>query len=335
MRKIKLGILGITGAVGQQMLSVIEEKNLPIEELRVFASERSKGQMISFQGKEWQIDVADESCFEGLDFVLGAVENELSKKYAPMIQKAGAVYIDNSSAFRLESNVPLVIPEINPEAVFMHQGIIANPNCVTIIGLMAIAPIHRINPVKRVIASSYQAVSGAGKAGMDELIDQMEAFANHKAIESKTFSRQIACNLIPQIGGLNKEGYTSEEMKFQNESRKILGCSDLKVNCTCVRVPVIRSHAISLTIELTHPMSVKAAQHAIEKAEGVDLMEPYPAPLDTSNQDIVYVGRLRKDISDENSLVLWCCGDQIRKGAATNAVQILELLMKQEKGCEG
>ena len=330
MKKIKLGILGVTGAVGQEMLKVIEEKNLPIEELRVFASERSKGQKITFQKKEWIIDVADENSFEGLDFVLGAVENDFSKMYAPMIRKAGAIYIDNSSAFRLDPNVPLVVPEVNPEAAFKHQGIIANPNCVTIIGLMAIAPIHRINPIKRVIASSYQAVSGAGKAGMDELLEQTENLVNHKPLKTKAFSRQIAYNLIPQIGGFNEEGYTSEEMKFQNESCKILDCPDLKVNCTCVRVPVIRSHSISMTIELTDPMSMEEAKQAINKAEGVSMMDPFPTPLDTSDQDIVYVGRLRKDITDENSLVLWCCGDQIRKGAATNAVQILELLSKKE-----
>ena len=327
MKKMKVGILGVTGAVGQEMLKVMEESHLPIEELRVFASERSKGQKIKFQDKEWIIDVADESSFEGLDFVLGAVENDFSKLYAPMIQKAGAIYIDNSSAFRLDPSVPLVVPEINPEAAFTHRGIIANPNCVTIIGLMAAAPIHRINPIKRIIASSYQAVSGAGKAGMDELLEQTENLVNHKSIETKAFSHQIAYNLIPQIGGFNEEGYTSEEMKFQNESRKILDCQDLKVSCTCVRVPVVRSHSISMTLTLTHPMSIEDAKQAISNAQGVAMMEPFPTPLDTSDQDMVYVGRLRKDITDENSLVLWCCGDQIRKGAATNAVQILQLLM--------
>lgn len=328
MKKYNIGILGATGAVGQEMIKVMEEKNLPVNELRLLASKRSAGNKVLFQGKEWIIQEATEQSFEGLDFVLGAVENDFSKKFAPFIKAANAIYIDNSSAFRLDPDVPLVVPEVNKEAAFQHQGIIANPNCVTIIGLMAIAPIHRINPVKRIIASSYQAVSGAGKAGMDELLEQVENLYLNKQIEPKAFARQIAYNLIPQIGGFNEEGYSSEEMKLQNESRKILDCPELKVNCTCVRVPVLRSHSISMTIELENPIDLNEIKTAIEKSEGVAMMEPFPTPLDTTDQDIVYVGRLRKDISHPNSLVLWCCGDQIRKGAATNAVQIMELLMK-------
>ena len=325
---MKVGILGATGAVGKEMLKVMEEKNLPIDELRLFASPRSAGKVMKFHSHDIVIEVADEHSFDGLDVVLGAVENEQSKMYAPMIQKAKAVYIDNSSAFRLDPNVPLVVPQINPEALKEHHGIIANPNCVTIIGLMACAPLHKVNPIKRIVASSYQAVSGAGAAGMDELLKQMKDLHEEREPVAEVFSRQIAYNLIPQIGGFDEMGYTSEEMKFQNESRKILNDSDLKVSCTCVRVPVLRSHSISMNIELTHEMSVQEAKDLINAFEGVQVSDTYPTPMDTSNQDTVLVGRIRKDLTCDKGLALWCCGDQIRKGAASNAIEIMEVLMK-------
>ena len=325
---MKVGILGATGAVGKEMLKVMEEKNLPIDELRLFASSRSAGKVMKFHDRDIVIEVADETSFDGLDVVLGAVENERSKMYAPMIQKAKVVYIDNSSAFRLDPDVPLVVPQINPEALKQHQGIIANPNCVTIIGLMACAPVHQVNPIKRIIASSYQAVSGAGAAGMDELLKQMDDLHEGKQPAANVFSHQIAYNLIPQIGGFDEAGFTSEEMKFQNESRKILNDQELKVSCTCVRVPVLRSHSISMNIELSEEMSVEQAKALINAFEGVKVSETYPTPMETSNQDIVYVGRIRKDLTCEKGLALWCCGDQIRKGAASNAIEIMELLMK-------
>ena len=310
------------------MLKVMEEKNLPVEELRLFASSRSAGKVMKFHDREIIIEVADEHSFDGLDYVLGAVENEQSKMYAPMIQKAKAIYIDNSSAFRLDPDVPLVVPQINPDALKNHQGIIANPNCVTIIGLMACAPLHQVNPIKRIIASSYQAVSGAGAAGMDELLKQMNDLHEGKQPNAEVFSHQIAYNLIPQIGGFDDAGYTSEEMKFQNESRKILSDSELKVSCTCVRVPVLRSHSISMNIELTHEMSVQQAKELINAFEGVQVSETYPTPMETSDQDTVFVGRIRKDLTCDKGLALWCCGDQIRKGAASNAIEIMEALMK-------
>ena len=325
---MKVGILGATGAVGKEMIKVMEEKNLPIDELRLFASPRSAGKVMKFHDNDIVIEVADEHSFDGLDYVLGAVENEQSKMYAPMIQKANAVYIDNSSAFRLDPNVPLVVPQINPEALKEHHGIIANPNCVTIIGLMACAPLHKVNPIKRIIASSYQAVSGAGAAGMDELLKQMKDLHEDREPVAEVFARQIAYNLIPQIGGFDEMGYTSEEMKFQNESRKILNDSELKVSCTCVRVPVLRSHSISMNIELTHEMSVQQAKNLINAFDGVQVSETYPTPMDTSDQDTVVVGRIRKDLTCDKGLVLWCCGDQIRKGAASNAIEIMEALMK-------
>ena len=325
---MKVGILGATGAVGKEMLKVMEEKNLPVDELRLFASSRSAGKVMKFHDREIIIEVADEHSFDGLDYVLGAVENEQSKMYAPMIQKAKAIYIDNSSAFRLDPDVPLVVPQINPDALKNHQGIIANPNCVTIIGLMACAPLHQVNPIKRIIASSYQAVSGAGAAGMDELLKQMNDLHEGKQPNAEVFSHQIAYNLIPQIGGFDEMGYTSEEMKFQNESRKILSDSELKVSCTCVRVPVLRSHSISMNIELTNEMSVQQAKELINAFEGVQVSETYPTPMETSNQDTVFVGRIRKDLTYDKGLALWCCGDQIRKGAASNAIEIMEALMK-------
>ena len=325
---MKVGILGATGAVGKEMLKVMEEKNLPVDELRLFASSRSAGKVMKFHDREIIIEVADEHSFDGLDYVLGAVENEQSKLYAPMIQKAKAIYIDNSSAFRLDPDVPLVVPQINPDALKNHQGIIANPNCVTIIGLMACAPLHQVNPIKRIIASSYQAVSGAGAAGMDELLKQMNDLHEGKQPNAEVFSHQIAYNLIPQIGGFDEMGYTSEEMKFQNESRKILSDSERKVGCTCVRVPVLRSHSISMNIELTNEMSVQQAKELINAFEGVQVSETYPTPMETSNQDTVFVGRIRKDLTCDKGLALWCCGDQIRKGAASNAIEIMEALMK-------
>ncbi len=325
---MKVGILGATGAVGKEMLKVMEEKNLPVDELRLFASSRSAGKVMKFHDREIIIEVADEHSFDGLDYVLGAVENEQSKMYAPMIQKAKAIYIDNSSAFRLDPDVPLVVPQINPDALKNHQGIIANPNCVTIIGLMACAPLHQVNPIKRIIASSYQAVSGAGAAGMDELLKQMNDLHEDREPVAEVFSHQIAYNLIPQIGGFDEMGYTSEEMKFQNESRKILSDSELKVSCTCVRVPVLRSHSISMNIELTNEMSVQQAKELINAFEGVQVSETYPTPMETSDQDTVFVGRIRKDLTCDKGLALWCCGDQIRKGAASNAIEIMEALMK-------
>ena len=325
---MKVGILGATGAVGKEMLKVMEEKNLPIDELRLFASSRSAGKVMKFHDREIVIETANEHSFDGLDVVLGAVENEQSKMYAPMIQKAKAVYIDNSSAFRLDPNVPLVVPQINPDALKNHHGIIANPNCVTIIGLMACAPLHQVNPIKRIVASSYQAVSGAGAAGMDELLKQMKDLHEGKQPAAEVFSHQIAYNLIPQIGGFDEVGYTSEEMKFQNESRKILSDSELKVSCTCVRVPVLRSHSISMNIELTNEMSVQRAKELINAFEGVRVSETYPTPMETSDQDTVFVGRIRKDLTCDKGLALWCCGDQIRKGAASNAIEIMEALMK-------
>ena len=322
---MKIGILGATGAVGRQMLECIEERQLPVEELRVFASERSKGKKLPFAGQELTLEVVSQERLNGLDYVLGAVSNSLSKEYRPLVEKSGAVYIDNSSAFRQEDGVPLVVPEINGPDALDHHGVIANPNCSTAITLMALAPIAKLSPIKAINACTYQAVSGAGMGGISELKDEVTALTKGESVEAKVFPAQIAFNVIADIGSPLENGYTTEEMKMQNEGRKIL--PDLLVTCTCVRVPVYRSHSIAVTVVTEEPVSVEAAEKAIAAFDGDLLVTDHtPTPLENSDKDIVQVGRLRRDLTNPNGLTLWCTGDQIRKGAATNAVQIMEYL---------
>ncbi len=326
-----VAILGATGAVGREMLKVLEERNFPIGKLKLLASPRSVGKLIPFKGQEIAVELADENAFEGMDLVLGAATNELAKKLAPAIVKAGAVFVDNSSAFRMDPDVPLIVPEVNPEDAKKHKGIIANPNCSTIITITAVNALNKLSPIKSMIASTYQAVSGAGAGGPVELMGEVEALAKGEEYENTVFPYQIAYNLIPQIGGESTEGYTSEEMKMQNEGRKIMHLPELLVNCTCIRVPVVRSHSISVTVKTEKPVSVEDARKIIASAPGCKLVDDlanqqYPMPLDTTDQDLVYVGRIRKDLTDECGLAIWCCGDQVRKGAATNAIQIAELL---------
>lgn len=333
MKKYNVAILGATGAVGQEMLKVLEEYDIPVEKLLPLASAKSAGGTVSFKGEDVKIEEAREDSFAGMDFVLGAVKNPMSRRFAPAIVKSGAVYIDNSSAFRMDPEVPLVVPEINGEDAFKNKGIIANPNCSSIITLMAVGGIARLSPIKSMVACTYQAVSGAGQAGLVELEAQMLALAEGKKPEAKVFPTQIAMNVIPHIGDELENGYTDEEMKMQNEGRRILHLPELKVTCTCVRVPVMRSHSISVTLRTARKVSVAEANEAIRAFPGCRLIEDYdgrnyPTPLDTSNQDLVWVGRVREDLTDENGLTLWCCGDQIRKGAAANAVQILKRMIE-------
>ena len=332
MKQFRVGILGATGAVGREMMKILEERDFPVAELRPIASERSAGTKLPFRGSEVSVVAASDSAFEGLDLVLGAAENDIAKQFAPAIVKAGAVFVDNSSAFRLDKDVPLVIPEINPEDVKWHKGIISNPNCTTIVSLVAINALNRLSPIESIVASSYQAVSGAGAGGPIELMAEVEALSKGESYQPKVFQYQIAYNVIPQIGGEAFEGYTSEEMKMQNEGRKILHLPDLKVSCTCVRVPVVRSHSVSIVVRTKEKISVEQARAAIAQAAGCRLVDDlgskrYPMPLDTSDQDLVFVGRIRDDLTSDNGLNVWCCGDQVRKGAATNTVQIAELAM--------
>ena len=333
MKLYTVAVLGATGAVGQEMMKILEGRNFPVGKLIPLASARSAGKTLKFKGEDVTIQEACDTAFEGVDIVLGAAENDIAQKFAPAIVKAGAVFVDNSSAFRLDPKVPLIVPEINPEDVSWHNGIISNPNCSTIITVTAVNALNQLSPIKAMTASTYQAVSGAGAGGPIELMNEVEALREGKTYEPKVFSHQIAYNLIPQIGGEQFEGYTSEEMKMQNEGRKIMHLPELKVSCTCVRVPVVRSHSISVSLHFDHKITVAEAREVLKHAPGVKLVDDlakkeYPMPLDTSNQDIVFVGRIRPDLTDDNGLCLWCCGDQVRKGAATNAIQIAELLVK-------
>ena len=336
MKTYTAAVLGATGAVGQEMLKILAERNFPVGKLIPLASARSAGKTVTFRGEKVPIQEARDEAFQGVDIVLGAAENDIAKRFAPAIVAAGAVFVDNSSAFRLDPYVPLVVPEVNPEDVKDHHGIIANPNCSTIITVTAVNALNAIAPIRTMTASTYQAVSGAGAGGPIELMDEVEALREGRKVEPKVFSHQIAYNLIPQIGSEQYLGYTSEEMKMQNEGRKIMHLPELKVSCTCVRVPVVRSHSISVSCHFDVPVTVEQARAAIAAAPGCRLVDnlparEYPMPLDTSDQDIVFVGRIRPDLTDDCGLCLWCCGDQIRKGAATNAVQIAELVIKNEK----
>ena len=333
MKTYTVAVLGATGAVGQEMIKILQERDFPVGKLVPLASSRSAGKTLLFKGEEVTIQEACETAFEGVDIVLGAAENDIAKKFAPAIVKAGAVFVDNSSAFRLNPDVPLIVPEVNPEDVKWHKGIISNPNCSTIITITAVNALNKLSPIRAMTASTYQAVSGAGAGGPVELMNEVEALRKGETYEPKVFSHQIAYNLIPQIGGEQVDGYTSEEMKMQNEGRKIMHLPDLKVSCTCVRVPVVRSHSISVSIRFGRHVSVEEARETIANAPGCKLVDDlskkmYPMPLDTSDQDIVFVGRIRPDLTDDNGICLWCCGDQVRKGAATNCIQIAELLVQ-------
>ena len=333
MKTYTVAILGVTGAVGQEMLRVLEQRNFPVGKLVPLASARSAGNFVTFQGQQIPIQEVCQQSFAGVDIVLGAAENDIALAWMPAIRAAGAVFVDNSSAFRMDPEVPLVVPEVNGADAKQHKGIIANPNCTTAITLTAVSPLRSLGQIRSMVASSYQAASGAGVAGIAELQQQMAALQRGDAPQVAAFAYQLAYNLIPQIGGHQEQGYTSEEMKLHYEGRKILHLPQLNVSCTCVRVPVIRSHSISVRITFDAPVDVQQAKAVIAAAPGCKLMDDldnriYPMPLDASEQDLVLVGRIRQDLTDPCSLNLWCCGDQLRKGAATNAVQIAELLIR-------
>ena len=333
MKTYTVAVLGATGAVGQEMISILQERNFPVGKLIPLASARSAGKTMKFRGEDVVIQEACDSAFEGVDIVLGAAENDIAKKFAPAIVKAGAVFVDNSSAFRMDPKVPLIVPEVNPEDIAWHNGIISNPNCSTIITVTAVNALNKLSPIRTMTASTYQAVSGAGAGGPVELMAEVDALSKGESYTPTVFPYQIAFNLIPQIGGEQVDGYTSEEMKMQNEGRKIMHLPDLKVSCTCVRVPVVRSHSISVSLHFDRKVTVEEVREVLSTAPGCRLVDDlgakqYPMPLDTSGQDIVFVGRIRPDLTDENGICLWCCGDQVRKGAATNTIQIAELLLK-------
>ena len=339
MKKYNVAILGATGAVGQEFLKLIKERNFPFAELRLLASSRSAGSEIPFMGKNYIVEEATSESFKNIDIALFA-GGSISTEFAPHAVKAGAVVIDNSSAFRMDPEVPLVVPEVNPQAILKHKGIIANPNCSTIIMVMALKPIYDLAKIKRIIVSTYQAVSGAGKEGIDELTNQVKAYSEGKEMEAKilpsaSLSKHypIAFNLIPQIDVFLDNLYTKEEMKMVNETRKILEDYEIKITATTVRVPVYRSHSESVNVELEKDLDLAAIKDAISKFPGVQLQDDpqnqiYPMPIYTSDKNDVYVGRLRRDESAENSFNMWVVGDQIRKGAALNTLQIAETMIK-------
>ncbi|MCI1497321.1 MAG: aspartate-semialdehyde dehydrogenase [Atopobiaceae bacterium] len=333
----RVAILGATGVVGTQMRQCLEERNFPVSELVPLASAKSAGKKLTFKGEEVEVKEAKPEAFDGVDIVLGAAGDGIAKALLPEAAARGAVCVDNSHAFRLDKDVPLVVPEINPEDIQNHpRNIIANPNCATIIGLVPTYPLHKAAGLKRMIVSTYQAASGAGMPGLTELTRELKVLAEGGEVgDTSPFAYQLAMNLIPQIGSFKDEGYTSEEWKMQNEGRKIMHLPEVRVNCTCVRVPIMRSHSESITLEFENPLSPDEAREILSTAPGVKVVDDpanlcYPMPLDTSDQDLVFVGRIRRDLSAAdgvNGLTFFCCGDQIRKGAATNAVQIAEYLV--------
>ena len=333
-----IAIVGATGAVGREMLICLAEEQIAFSKLTLLASARSAGKVITFQDRDFIVEELTSEAFSGVDIALFAASGETSLEYASHAVAAGAVVIDNSSAYRMDDEVPLVVPEINPDAAINPgKGIIANPNCTTIISLMALAPLHRAFGLKSIIASSYQAVSGSGAAGIIELDSQIEALVKGGEIKKEVYPHQIVSNVIPHVDVFKEDGYTKEENKMLNESRKILDVADLKVTCTCVRVPVHRSHSVSMTAQFEKPITVASAQAVYgESTPGVKLCddpskELYPPPRDTSNKNDCLVGRIRMDRVIDNGLALWAVGDQVKKGAALNAVQIAKLLLQQSK----
>lgn len=339
MKKYNVAILGATGAVGTEFLKLIEERNFPYAELRLLASKRSAGKQIEFMGKTYTVQEATKDSFAGIDIALFA-GGSVSKEFAPYAVEAGAVVIDNSSAFRMDPEVPLIVPEVNPQAILKHKGIIANPNCSTIIMVMALKPLYDMAKIKRIVVSTYQAVSGAGKEGIDELTDQVKDFADGKEMVANILPSAslvkhypIAFNLIPQIDVFMDNLYTKEEMKMVNETRKIFDDYDMRITATTVRVPVYRSHSESINVEFENDLNLEEMQKALAAFPGVQVIDNpqeqlYPMPLYTSEKDDVYVGRLRRDESNEKTFNMWVVGDQIRKGAALNTLQIAETMIK-------
>lgn len=327
-----VAIVGATGAVGIEMLLCLEQRNFPLSKLKLLASARSAGKRMIFRGEEITIEELTHDSFKGVDIALFSAGGDISREFGPSAAAAGAVVIDNSSAFRMDADVPLVVPEVNPQAAKNHpRNIIANPNCTTIISLMALSPLHEAFGLKSIIASSYQAVSGSGAQGIIELEEQVKAITAGQPFTPKVYPRQIAFNVIPQVDAFTENGYTKEELKMGNEGRKILDLPDLRVSCTCVRVPVYRSHSVSITAQFEKPVDVAAARAAFAGKPGIQVIDDpankiFPVPLDTTGKDDCLVGRIRKNLVFGNALDIWVVGDQVRKGAALNAVQIAEIL---------
>lgn len=330
-----LAIAGVTGAVGQEFLSILEERDFPFDTLKVLASSRSKGKKITFKGEEYTVEVLTKDSFAGVDIALFSAGGSRSKEFAPAAAKAGAVVVDNSSAFRMDPTVPLVIPEINPEKIREHKGIIANPNCSTIIGIVPVWPLHQVNPVKRMVVSTYQAASGAGAAAMAELEAQSREILDGKKPSCNVFPYQIAFNCFSHNSALGPDGYNEEETKMVKETRKIFNCPQIAITATCVRIPVMRAHCESINLEFTRPMTPETVRELLAKAPGVSVLDDrehnrFPMPIDATGKDDILVGRIRQDPSlpDNHGISFWVAGDQLRKGAALNAIQIAERLLE-------
>ena len=331
-RPLNVAVLGASGAVGQELLILLEERGFPVAELRLLASARSAGQTQIWNGRSLTVQEVDAASFEGIDLVLASAGGSISRQWREAITAAGAVMVDNSSAFRMEEGVPLVVPEVNPDAAFLHQGVIANPNCTTILLTLALAPLAAHQPMRRVLVSTYQSASGAGARAMDELKTLSQTVLDGGTPTSEVLPHSLAFNLFLHNSPLQENSYCEEEMKMVNETRKIMGLPDLRFSATCVRVPVLRAHSEAVNIEFEQPFPVETARALLNKAPGVELIEDhrsnrFPMPTDVTGRDPVAIGRIRQDISDPNALELWLCGDQIRKGAALNAIQIAELLI--------
>ena len=328
-----VAVAGATGAVGREMIKTLEKRNFPVKNLKLLASSRSAGKKLTFKGTDITVEELTADSFRGVDIALFSAGGDISKQFRPAVVEAGAVMIDNSSAFRMEDDVPLVVPEVNPEDIKWHKGVIANPNCTTIIMLVAVAPLHRAKKLKRLVAATYQAASGAGAKGMDELLVQTRQLLNGEAIAPKAFAHRIGFNLIPHIDVFYDNGYTKEELKMVNESRKMLHYPELMVTCTCVRVPILRAHSEALNMEFEEDVTPEEVRAILAKAPGITLVDDpankrYPMPIDASEQYNVLAGRIRQDLSrhDKKGIDMFVSGDQVLKGAALNAVQIAELL---------
>ncbi len=327
-----VAILGATGAVGTELLQLLEERDFPIGSLKLLASPRSAGNKVKFKGQDITIEAVSKESFADVDIVLASAGGSTSKQWAKDIVEAGALMIDNSSAFRMDESVPLVVPEVNPEAAESHEGIIANPNCTTILMSVAIWPLHQIQPIQRIVVATYQSASGAGARAMEEVKQQTKAILAGETPPTESFPYPLAFNLFPHNTPLNEQGYCEEEMKMVNETRKIFSEPNLRVSATCIRVPVLRAHSEAINLEFEQSFSLDRARNAIKDAAGVELVEDweanyFPMPIDASGKDDVLVGRIRQDISNPTGVELWLSGDQIRKGAALNAIQIAELVV--------
>ncbi len=329
-----LAIAGVTGAVGQEFLNILEQRDFPFDSLKMLASSRSAGKKIVFKNKEYIVEELTKNSFEGIDIALFSAGGARSKEFGPAAAAAGAVVVDNSSAFRMDADVPLVIPEINSQEIGKNKGIIANPNCSTIIGIVPVWPLHKANPVKRMIVSTYQAASGAGAAAMQELENQSREILEGKEPTCNAFPYQIAFNVFCHNSPLRPNGYNEEEMKMVNETRKIFNCPEIAITCTCIRIPVMRAHCESINLEFTDSITADEVRDLLSTAPGVSLMDDrennrFPMPIDATEKDDIFVGHIRQDesIADNRGINLWVAGDQIRKGAALNAVQIAEKLL--------